>query len=393
MMGEQSFSAADIFRLIRTYGWIALLTTLLFTALSVLVAFKLPKSFKSKAVLNIQAGYFQNPLIQDLVSTSQNPAELRAQRSSLLRLALSDSFLDKLGEKYGVFEYPAKHRMRVMERERFLKKIEYFSLNPTTFQISVIGDSPQSAYAMTSEVLAQMKTTLISERYAKLITTRDAIQKHINALEQKLNPATEAKVVQPNQVQLELEQIRQNLDLLLKRYTEKHPDVVKLKRRKEILEEGLEQQGISKVDQQPATDLMLNNQPLSKSSEEPAQDLYADLLHKLGYLKIVLDMERDRENVSYLGVIEQPTIPTKAFSPKKRVIVAIGFFLGLFVSAIFILFEELRRISTMSPQNSSDVLGVPFLGELPPMHAYSGLRLIEGPEETQTQRSLPAPAA
>src|SRR5437870_2874407 len=63
----------------------------------------LPKTYKSKAVLNIQSSYFKNPLVSDLISEITDPGELNAQRQSLLRLSLSDPFLNSLGEKYHIF--------------------------------------------------------------------------------------------------------------------------------------------------------------------------------------------------------------------------------------------------------------------------------------------------
>ena len=61
------------------------------------------------------------------------------------------------------------------------------------------------------------------------------------------------------------------------------------------------------------------------------------------------EMERDRQNVSYLTVVEQPNIPSKAFFPDRVQFLLGGIVLGLILGAIRIVFVELKRAAALSP--------------------------------------------
>src|SRR5438105_712537 len=87
---------------------------------TLMALFVLPKKYKSKAVLNIQASYFKTPLVSDLITEVNDASESNAQRLSLLRLALNDSFLDELAEKYKVYKRPHDARLQAIESEMFL---------------------------------------------------------------------------------------------------------------------------------------------------------------------------------------------------------------------------------------------------------------------------------
>ena len=53
--------------------------------------------------------------MSDLITEVNDASESNAQRLSLLRLALNDSFLDELAEKYKVYKRPHDARLQAIE--------------------------------------------------------------------------------------------------------------------------------------------------------------------------------------------------------------------------------------------------------------------------------------
>ena len=80
--GEYGLDLSIIGLLIRRNLLIAIVVPLLLAGIGFLIASNLAPKFKSLATVGIQASYFQNPLINDLVVQVADPAELQSQRRS-----------------------------------------------------------------------------------------------------------------------------------------------------------------------------------------------------------------------------------------------------------------------------------------------------------------------
>lgn len=334
----------------------------------------LPPRYKAKAVLNIQSSYFRNPLVSDLVPEVTDAAELSAQRQSLFRLALDEEFLDALGGEFQVFKHAAKTVERAEERAEFLKTIEYFALNPTTFQISALAPEAAAAADMVQRIVAQITRTLVVERYTTLMRARDAIAAQIKFLSRALRELNGgAGNLQPDYLEGELQRLDEQIAILRRRYTENHPELFRLKGREAELRGALERarkRGGLEGDEVSAF--------VTPSSKAPVQDIYNDLLKKLSHLTIMLSMEKDRENLSYLAVLENPTVPLVPHSPKRLFFLAGGLVLGLVVGLARVVFLELRRHIAVTPVNGAAALGAPLLGELQPFPKAGQLLLDSG---------------
>jgi capsular polysaccharide biosynthesis protein len=112
---------------------------------------------------------------------------------------------------------------------------------------------------------------------------------------------------------------------------------------------------------------------------------------------VVLDMEKDRQNVSYLGVIEQPTLPVAPLFPKKRIFAGGGLGVGLLLAGILAFLKEIRRSSYLSPYELAEVLETPLLGELPtfvrnrkPSVRIQGVKALGDGRISSDQKRLPA---
>ena len=357
MNQSETFDITDGLRVLRRNIFLFSFSTIVCAGIALGIAFSLPKQFKSRAVLNIQTSYFQNPMVNDLITQVSDPQELQSQRMSLLRLALNNEFLDSLATKHNIYteEVKKSDKAQTLERDQLTKRIQYYSLSPTTFEITVMANDPTIAQQMTSEVLERMKSTLINERFENLSKTKNAIENHVKSLGE--NSKRIATPVGEVAVQTELQQIEASLSGLLVKFTESHPEVVKLRSKQRALSSQRPGRG-----KQPSDELIASGGALAR---QPSQEVYSDLLKKLSYLAIVLDMEKDRDNISYLGVIEQPTLPVQATFPNKKLMLALGLVVGILVGTFLCIIAELGRRSTLSPNQAADIMDAPLLGELP----------------------------
>lgn len=347
------------------------ISILICAELAILANAYLPKKYKSKAVLNIQSSYFKNPLVSDLISEINDPSEGNAQRQSLLRLSLSEPFLDTLGERYRHFTTGPESEIRSLEREVLLHRIEYFSLSSTSFQISIGASDPYEAYNMTKDVLEQMTYTLIEERYQKLVRAKDAIQAQAQFLDRALKDGQSAS--QSRYLQDELGKINSSIASLRSKYTESHPELFKLRQEAQSIRARMKRTPAPSGSDDVAEAFVIPN------SKAPIQDIYNDILKKLSHLNIVLRMENDRDNVSYLAVIEHPSLPTTPIFPNPTLTLAGGLAAGVVLGILQMVFFEIRRMSFYTPELAAQSMQVPFLGELPSyVGNQGGLMLIEG---------------
>jgi hypothetical protein len=182
------------------------------------------------------------------------------------------------------------------------------------------------------------------------------------------------------------------MEILQNRFSPQHPKVVRLKEQAEELEQ--EMATMQKGGRGRGASMPQGVE--SPTSEKSAKELYDELLRKLNFLNIVIEMEKDPKSVSYITVVEKPVVPAKAFSPKKRVLAAAGLAAGVVLSLILAVFMELKRGTFAPPEVSSRNLEVAFLGILPPLPQAQGrvvltyhgaTSLLEGPGQPE-----PSPA-
>jgi uncharacterized protein involved in exopolysaccharide biosynthesis len=353
-------------------AFIIFLTTLF----TIAIAFIVPKKFISHAVLNIQASYFQVPLVGDLVSNSNDTSEYKAQRESILRYSLSNDFLDQLGSKFDLFAYEPDDRRHVLERENLLSRIEYVGIGSDNYQISVRAQSADMAYQLTEAVLNQMVSTLMTQRMDKLTRTRSAIQANLESL--KVDMASGGGSGHVSKSRDSLAEAEATLHDLEQRFTPSHPMVIEQRDKVEHLR-SLEQE-------QPAEKESSHRSGGLSGPKRTLQDLYDDLLRKFNYLNIVIDMEKTTTNYPYLSVIERPEIPSTALFPKKPLFAVGGLILGLIFALLRVVFMEMRRGTFVNPATASQILEAPFLGSLPPWRVLDRQGIALPPPRTNPLR-------
>ena len=385
-MKEQEVSFEHVQGIIRRNRAAAVMIVCICSLLAYLLIPYIPKKFKAKAVLNIQAAYFQNAMVGDLVPAVTDTGEQNAQRLSLLRLALSEKFIDALGEKYSVFQHPRSDPRRAVEREGLLKRIEYFELNSTTYQISVISPQAGLAYDMTRDVLQQMIWTLVGERRKNLVRVKDAVEAHVAALNMGLKEAASpASSLRPEALREELARLTEQARVLKNQFSPMHPEVTRLEERARSVRRVLEN---SSSDDSAESE----KRGLNPAAKTPLQEVYYELVKKLNYLNILVALESGQDESPYLVVIEHPSLPVAPFFPPVQVVLLIGVAAGLALAAGYVVAVELHRGTFLSPAHAAAVLGVSLLGELPKLTTGEQVRLLEGPGATAVRQLLPAPS-
>ena len=395
-MKEQSIDIHDLIAVIRRNFWVIALTLTISTALAALTAYYLPKRFKAKGVISLQAAYFQNPLVRDLISDIYDQSELNSQREALLRYAVNNNFLDKLGERYGVLKYSADDAKRDFEREKLREQIEIFNTAPGTFQVSVVSKSRISAFQMSREVLSQIINTIIDQRTVLLTKLRSAMEGHLRSISGIIGAAgPETNGAAPDSsvagVRAKLARLRADMKLLLVHFTDKHPEVIKLRAKEDSLQARLEE--MSPPEGPMQTRALNTAAPLAalytSATDKSVRELYAELLKKLGNIDIVLSLESDRKNLPYLSIVEQPLIPSNAVFPKMGLFLAFGLLGGAVLATLLVVYLEMLRGTFMSPYYVSEQLELPLLGELPALEGPGNLLALSHQNAAVAKRGLP----
>jgi hypothetical protein len=363
-MNEEVLTLQEILIVLKRRALLVVLTIVI-CLVSVLAVSKLiPKKYKAGALLNLQATYFEVPLLGDSIVGSRDSSEMHAQKEALIRLALSDTFIDGEGEKYHIYRSAPGTSARAFDRDYLRKNIDYFSSSTTTFQISAIGNSAENAYGLASDVLDQIITVLVNERQKNIMNYRDSLRKQLEALGVATTQTSEGQAdIKPEVLKVELEKDKRQLQLLESQYSSNHPAVLQMKGKVRTLERLLEQapkQGAIA----PAPNALLT---IDSTQKGRRTDFGEELLKKINYLDIALEIERNKKDLPYLEVLEHPSMPSTYFFPKDNAFVIGGLLLGFLLAALEVMFLEYRRLTKITPTYASQELGIPLLGAMPVM--------------------------
>jgi len=386
-MDDQAIDLRDIWVIFVRNCWIIILMTCICVLLAFLATTVLPKKYKAKGVIAIQASYFQNPMVNNLITDVIDPNELRGQRQALLQQALTVSFIDKLGEKFGEFKEGASRSEHAIERELLNKRILVEDMGANAFKVTVTAKDAQKSLDMVKMVIAQMEKTVIEQRNETLLSTRKAIEQHVNKLSGVLVDSGENLPQQnANKVRQELAKVENELSMLMQHFTASHPQVMKLRAKANLLKNHY-----AKMPQEnkivPSDALKIFS---TSSAQEPVREVYNELLKNLINIDIVLDREKNRDQVSYFSITEYPTLPTGAYFPNVLIFLVGGLLVGVTFALVIIVFREFKRGTFVSPSYVAEQLNMPLLGEMPYSKDLSQeVLLLDNVEARRTQKLLP----
>lgn len=364
-MNEEMLSLQDVLAIIRRHRLPVIALILCCTALGYAATLVMSKKFKSTAQLNLQATYFDVPLMNDSIVGTRDGAEMQSQKQALLRLALSDEFLDKEGEKYHLFKQPVGSSDRIIERDILRKNIDYFSSTATTFQISTIGKTADIAFGLATDVLDQFIAVLVSERQKNIMTYRESLRKELETLGISVSAtAAPSAGSQPQVLQQELSNLEDQESALEAQYTANHPKVAAIRERITAVKQMLERSELQAKEHPSATKPGFAIDPKKAGQRS---EFAEELLKKINYLDIALELEANHQSLPYLEILEHPVMPTGFFYPKTNFFILGGLMAGVLLSLLLVGLSELKRASMVTPQTAAAQLGIPYLGALPVM--------------------------
>src|SRR5438046_10200332 len=99
---KTSSEVTDVLRLFSKYRGLIVKGTVVSLRMFIAASMILPKKYKTHFTLAIYSQYFQNPLLRDFVPELYDTIEMKSQRESLIRQALTPEFLDSLDARYGI---------------------------------------------------------------------------------------------------------------------------------------------------------------------------------------------------------------------------------------------------------------------------------------------------
>jgi uncharacterized protein involved in exopolysaccharide biosynthesis len=361
-MNEEVISFQEILAILRRRALLVFVTILICEALTLGLASIMPKKYKSSALLNLQATYFEVPLLGDSIVGSRDSSEMHAQKEALIRLALSETFLDTEGEKYNIFRSQSGTAARAEERDWLRRNIDYFSSSTTTFQITAVGGSPQTAYGLAADTLDQIISTLVNERQKSVMNYRDSLRKQLEALGVATTTMS-GRSADPSEFKNQLADLKEQLAVLKTQYTANHPAVLAMKEKIRVFEQRMASRA-----QQPS-EASQSNGPLTIDTTQKGRrtEFGEELLKKINYLDIGLEIERNKKDLPYLEILERPAVPNMYFSPKVNAFAMGGILAGILLAALEVMFLEYKRVTRITPDFASKELGIPLLGSLPVM--------------------------
>lgn len=342
-MKSQIPGLATFINMIVRQKTILLVTIAICTALG-LVSYKLsPKTFKVQATIAIQTQYFQVPLVRDFLSETFDGQELKAQREALVRRALDYDYLKELGLRYGLFGKKQADEITSFDLEMVSKRFEIVPLGSASFLISFLFSKPEIAYNILEEAIAQIRTTLTTQRRTTLFRIHNAIEEQLELLSFGKSPSLLAS--RPEIIEQEANRIREEISKLKASYSDKHPRIAELSSQlSELTRLGTKSHTArlpSPESTQPA--LGIHAKVFSGAKvDETSKDLYQDLLKKYHYLEVVISLDQQNHD-GFLSLLQEPYVPKAPLWPKLPIFFIWGVALGFLVGTLLILVLEVVR--------------------------------------------------
>jgi hypothetical protein len=301
--------------------------------------------------------------VKDFLPELYDTTELKAQRENLIRQSFSEEFLESLGNRYKLFKSAPGSGERLTEMEDLRKRIETYSTQSTTFTVAFTYNDKVKTFEIEKEMVNRVVDTLFGERRNTITKIRDSIQRRIEAISLNTgsggtgNPDPMASA-RPELLQKELVQLQEQARALQNQYTNQHPKVSKLLERISLIESWLAKTDAGKTRSYDKP-MLTDGQPRAVTKE-----VYEDLLKKLNYLNIIIDMDQERAN-DYVAILSPPSRPTSPIWPNKAVFLLWGLLSGLIASAMIIMLTEYFERTAPSVREFARDLDLQYLGALP----------------------------
>lgn len=321
-----------------------------------------PMKYKSFTVVTIPTRYFQQPAVEDIIPSVQDPGEMRSLREGLVTGALDRTFTEAMRVKYNLFaDATADANKYEINMQKLKSQFEVISLDLTSFQVGFISADAQTAYEVANDTQKAIIEHLTTERSRKLIDLRNNLLAKVDSLGFNVNQAGDPlSTSRPEALQNELQQVRSIMASLGARYTSEHPMMQKYQAREKLIVNWLASHNIAasaKTTAQSHKDI----QGMSSSSVLDTER-YTGLLKRVDILNIVIDYENsDSQNL--VLVKQQPVIPLEPMSPKMKVVFFWGLLSSLLVCAVYLAVKSQMELFAATVSRMDSRLKVDFIEE------------------------------
>jgi polysaccharide chain length determinant protein (PEP-CTERM system associated) len=299
---------------------------------------------------------------------------------------------------------------RLAEQEAKLKE----------FKTQYLGQLPEQAQ-FNVQILSGLQTQLQQEtealgRAKQQSTYYETLRTQLRTQEGSTGPSNGAGGVAPLSLDQELARLRAQLAELLSHYTERHPDVRKLKEQIAKLEK-LKEQVEARNPASPASgadDTLHANSPTGMEVEsqlkankveienhqrsiqelqmkigeyrsrlnmtpmreqqmaaltrdyEQSKKNYEELLAKRDQSGMATDLEKQQQGEQF-HVLDPPNLPQKPFSPNRLKLNLIGLVAGLMLGMVALAGTEILDDRIHSKEDLATIVSAPVLSEIPPL--------------------------
>jgi hypothetical protein len=358
----------DLVKTILNYKYKILLICLVSVAFSHQLTVWMKKKYVSTFEINVYSKYFQNPLISGVIPDLYNMPEMRFAIDSMVKEAISDEFIDSIGNDYKIYDQVTDERELAKQRQLLRDNFSYYSTGGQSYSISFSNADPYVAKEISEKTMKVVKEHIINKRIKTIELVKEVMIQKLNSfnasqkfVQQGADKAMASK--SPDVLREELVKVTNSIEAMGKQYKDFHPVIRNLKSRQKVITQWLSEYDISKFS--GAVDLPMAMSHDKVVSEQLSSKFYA----KYHDFNIALDIEKKSLD-SYIGMIKSPQLPTAPVWPKKRLFLSLGFVLGLVISFIYVYMCEIIIPSTEEKlQAESELLGAPVLGFMPSIKA------------------------
>ncbi|MCP3876179.1 MAG: protein GumC [Desulfobacteraceae bacterium] len=463
----QSIKPEYIIEVLMKRRWYIIIPFSISLIIGIYLSITLPKEYQSETLILVEPQRVPTSYVQSIVSQ-----DIDARISTLSQQILSRTNLEKIIKEFKLFSEPEYKQMYFEDkleklRERISVSVTRARRGADAFSISFKGKEPEKVMRVVNALTSYFIDQNLKVREAQAVGTSDFLEDELGNMRKKLEGTeerlkeykkeymgelpeqleTNLRILDRLQEQLEdrqeslrlakirlddierrneqgipvvsgvgdegglseLEQLRLQLDHLLSRYTEKHPDVIRLKKRIAEYQEDKKNQAINPDEEStpitepvsPAvaraefelkrevvgfnneiTDLRkeldlyqqrVENTP--KREQElmslqrdysNIQESYSSLLARKLESEIAVNMERKQKGEQF-RILDSARLPQKPVSPDMKKLFFLFVIAGLGISGGIIFMFEYLDNSFRSPDEVESVLEVPVLGTIPPI--------------------------
>jgi polysaccharide chain length determinant protein (PEP-CTERM system associated) len=455
--------------LVSRYRWVIIIPFLISILVGIILAFTLPRIYKADTVILVESQTVPTSYVRSL-TTDDVDARIR----TLSQQIMSRTNLEKIIEKFGLFSDSESKNMFLEDkidtlRKRITLTVASNRSGSNAFTLSYVGKDPKKvmnvtntlAYSFIEENMRLRELTAIGTSDF-LDAERSNMQKRLERVEEKLKSYrtkymgelpeqldTNLNILDRLQLQLSdkmeslrnakdrlavselslagqqvqpdgtlpenlqtLEQMRTQLANLRNRYTEQHPDVVRMKNKVKDIEQALqaeqagseaekqnESQGAMAVPQFSVQTLTLKNEirdiekdiagikiqvkeyqrrventpkreqelMVLRRDYQNIQDSYASLLNRKLEAEIAVNMEKKQKSERF-RVIDPAVQPEKPVSPNMISLFLYTIAVGLVIGVGFVYVLNYFDTSFRKLDDVSSFLKLPVLATIPKMH-------------------------